>query len=304
MPVSIKTITLLAACALSLGACAQVRLIGMTYAVPPAMEPRATPASSAADLSTLDVDFRTSGTSLGGLKELDPQLRTRLEVRDGRLAIKGVSERAGWYSDRSGPMLYRLVTGNFLVETRARSVLSADNARRPTASFNTSGLLVRDPSSTRGNMRWLMYNFGQQDAFYGTEAKNTVPDFGGFNLQSAAGFNSRSTLFLTKMPDGFVEADLRICRIGGEFRFFKRLAGSGRWVEERQDESTTIQGNGASRPTPGVVPGGVIRFQRDDMPGTVQVGLISNPGFPPNDGESQFAYLRFKRITDFDACVR
>ncbi len=282
----------------------QGRLIGMTHVVPPAQQLQPTQESAAADLSASSVDFGFVRDGFGGLRELDPSLRTTAVVEDGWLRVRGVAERAGWYSDRSGPLFYRVITGDFMVETRARSVLTADPARRPTASFNSAGLIVRDAASERGKMRWLMYNFGQQATFYGTEAKNTVPDAGGFHIHRLAGFASHSTLLLTPMPDRIVEADLRICRVGNEFRLFKRLPGASEWAEESQTAETQAQGNGLANPTLGVGASGPIRFIRSDMPATVQVGLVSNPGFPPNDGESRFQHIRFQRIAAFDACQR
>ena len=281
----------------------QGRLIGSSYAVPTPVAAEATPASTATDLSFLDVDFASVADGFGGLTELMPDLSHAAEVQDGWLRVRGVPARAGWYSDRSGPMFYRVVSGDFMVETRARAVLASDGTGRPTGAFNSTGLVVRDPSSDRGAMRWLMYNFGQQDGFYGTEAKSTVPDTGGFHVQRLAGFRSRSTLWLTPLPDGVVEASLRICRIGDEFRFFQRVAGADAWTEEAHGAGTVVLGNGTGTPTPGVVENGVIRFVRADMPATVQVGLVSNPGMPPNDGESRFAGIAFTRIDGFEACL-
>ncbi len=278
-------------------------LMGFGYATPAATALSPTELSTTADLSVLDVDFATVTAEFGGLSPLLRALSRRAEIEDGWLKVRGVPFDAGWYSDRSGPMFYREITGDFLVETRARGVRAADGSARPTGDFNSTGLIVRDPAGTTANMRWLMYNFGQQLGFYGTEAKTTVPDSGEWHAQKLAGFHSRSTLWLTPMPDDIVEARLRICRIGDEFRFFKSHEGSDGWVEEVHGPGTVVQGNGVDVPTPGVVDGGAIRFVRPDIARTVQVGLISNPGFPPNDGESQFAGIWFRRISGFEACV-
>jgi hypothetical protein len=51
------------------------------------------------------------------------------------------------------------------------------------------------------------------------------------------------------------------------------------------------------------MPGGTVRFLREDMPLTVQVGLVVNPGGRPNDGEGQFRSIRFRRISDFSPCL-
>lgn len=45
-----------------------------------------------------------------------------------------------------------------------------------------------------------------------------------------------------------------------------------------------------------------IRFIRPDIPQTIQVGLIVNPGMPPHDGEGQFSHISFERIGSFAQC--
>ena len=280
-----------------------MNLFGPGYAIPPAAPLAATAQSTAADLSAMDVTFATAGPDLGGLVEPLPAMRQSLAMREGWLSLRGVPFHAGWYSDRSGPLLHRVVSGDFLVETRVRAVRAGSTGERPIGSFNSSGLVIRDPASSLGQMRWVMYNIGFQDTFYGTEAKSTVPEIGVFHPHRLAGFRSASTLWLTPVPDGVVEARLRMCRVGGEIRMYRQLPGETGWQEETRTAATQAQGNGLSRPTPGVGDTGPIRFRRDDMPDTVQVGLITNPGFPPNDGEGQFADLRLRRISGFEACT-
>ncbi len=279
------------------------RLIGARHDAPAPVAIKPTARSSAADLSPLSVDFAATRAPLGGLTELMPALSRTAEVIDGRLTLRGVPAKAGWYSDRSGPFAYRIVSGDFMVETTVRAVKAADGRTRPEGRFNSSGLLVRDPASDTGKMRWLMYNIGQQYAFYGTEAKSTVPDIGVWHFQRLAGFQSASTLWLTPLADTIVEARLRICRVGDEFRFFKNLPGSDGWIEEAYTSRTSVMGNGVSKPTPGVEEGGIIRFIRPDIAETVQVGLISNPGMPAHDGVGHFKSITFTRIADFTVCT-
>jgi hypothetical protein len=189
-----------------------------------------------------------------------------------------------------------------MAETHVRTASVRGETLRPVGKFNSTGLLARDPASARDQMRWVMHNIGMQDSFYGTEAKNTVPADGSWHMQRLAGFRSLSTLYLTPVRDGLMEATLRMCRVGNEFRFFSRLPGESRWREEVHATGTVVQGNGSGKPTPGVQAQGPIRFLRDDMPSTLQVGLISNPGLTEHDGESRFDYLRFRRIESFRTC--
>lgn len=278
-------------------------LMGYGYATPAPERLAATPATTAVDLSGHDVDFSKTPEPLGGLTELQEGLSRTADIQNQRLALRGVPERAGWYSDRSGPFYYRVVSGDFMVETGVRVVNADDGVARPEGMFNSAGLLVRDPTSDTGSMRWVMYNIGQQAGFYGTEAKSTAPDLGTWHMQRLAGFKSASTLWLTPAPEDIVEARLRICRIGAEYRFFKQLPGSDSWTEETQTSATVVMGNRVSVPTAGVVEQGVVRFIRPDIPEAVQVGLINNPGAPPNDGIGLFSDVRFSRVDDFNACA-
>ena len=277
-------------------------LLGQKYVSAASEHLFPTAQSTSEDLSILNVDFSNTSLSQSELLELIPSLSKVSEVKNGLLNLRGVPERAGWYSDRSGPFVYRIVTGDFMVQTKARAVKAADGSTRPTGRFNSAGLLVRDASSSKGDMRWLMYNLGYQASFYGTEAKNTVPDIQKWHVQRLAGFHSASTFWLTPLPENINEAVLRICRIGNEFRFFKKLPSSDQWIEEAYQNSTQVNGNGVTKPTKGVVENGVIRFIRDDMPQTVQVGLIVNPGMPPHDGIGQFTGIKFERIQSFNQC--
>jgi hypothetical protein len=262
-----------------------------------------TAASQAADLSGSSVGFAAG--SGAGLQRLVPSVITRDVVEEGWLKMAGRPVLGGWYSDRSGPMAYTIVTGDFLAETRVRAVKAGAPTGRPTGAFNSAGLLVRDPASGPGTMRWAMFNIGMQEEFYGTEIKMTVPDFGGRNPHGLAGMKSRSTLWLTPVPDGIIEAELRLCRVGGELRFFHRLAGATGWTELQRTPQTTVQGNGSARPTAGVPDAsGPMRFTRTGLPDTVQIGLIVNPGMPPSDGEGWFDGLRLTRITSADQCGR
>ncbi len=278
-------------------------LVGNEYPTPEPVKLEPTDQSTASDLSRYNVNFSQAKNPGEQLNELMPELIKTAQVENGFLKVKGVPEKAGWYSDRSGPFYYQVVSGDFMVETTARAVKTADESSRPKGAFNSAGLLVRDASSAPSNMRWLMYNIGQQKGFYGTEAKSTVPKIDKWHMHRLAGFNSASTFWLTPAPEQVTEASLRICRVGDEFRFYKKFAGENQWQEETHQEGTTVLGNGAAKPTKGVKEDGSIRFVRDDLPATVQVGLIVNPGMPPNDGEGQFSGISFARLSDFHQCL-
>lgn len=282
-------------------ACAQ-------HEAPPAPSPLTSEQQAFAagpDLSAANVEFDRPGT--GFLQWLSPDAPAMSDVSDGWLTGLARDPFAGWYSDGSGPFLYATIAGDFMIETRVSANRRGNPNQMPTARFTSAGLLIRDPESAPERMRWVMYNIGFQDRFFGTEAKTTRDADGRWHLHRFAGFRSLSTLFLTERPGVTPEAWLRMCRIGPEIRMFWRRAADGPWIEESRDATTQVQGNGASDPTPGVTDGGHIRMIRPDLPDTVQAGIIVNRGGSSDrqaDGEGRFDYVRYSRVADFADCLR
>jgi hypothetical protein len=261
--------------------------------------------ASAGDLAVANVEFDQTGA--GPLAWLVPDAPAMADISGGWLTVRAKDPMPGWYSDGSGPFLYTSITGDFMIETRVTANKRGATDLLPTAKFTSSGLLIRDPASTTKKMRWVMYNIGYQDKFFGTEAKTTRDYDGKFHFHNLGGFRSLSTLYLTERPGPSTEAQLRMCRIGAEFRMFWRRSADSAWAEESQDNTTQVQGNGASNPSPGVVANGPIRMIRPDLPTTVQAGIIANRGGSSDknaDGESRFDYVRYRRIKTFDACTR
>ena len=67
---------------------------------------------------------------------------------------------------------------------------------------------------------------------------------------------------------------------------------------------TTPMGNGSGEATPGVTVGGVIRFDRPDLPATLQVGLLAGNWASPYETRSEFDYARFAPATSLSDCTR
>lgn len=130
------------------------------------------------------------------------------QTRAGHLVIEPTANN-GWFEDDKGPLLFQLVTGDFVARTYVRAANRNSPSNPPTAQFNSTGFVARDPASVvGGSENWLMYNVGYQDTFGGSEGKTTV--------------NSASTLFIIA---GATEGELILCRRGSTFRMIRRLAG-------------------------------------------------------------------------------
>jgi hypothetical protein len=141
-----------------------------------------------------------------------PNTIEELAVAGGRLLIRPLA--GGWYGDYVGAMLYKPVSGDFIVETHVQTVSRADGSSPPSLPFNSGGLIVRDPASAPGNQNWLTNNVGFQSASVATEGKTTV--------------GSHSELFLR---NGTQSGILRICRFGSTFVLARRLEGEDAFIE-------------------------------------------------------------------------
>jgi hypothetical protein len=227
------------------------------------------------------------------LTDLFPALHDVATVQNGKLTLAPVvAQHTHWYSDSRGPMVYRSVTGDFMVETDVTVGRRADIALPPRGTFSAAGFVVRDPaSSAPGGEAWVMYNIGMQTGAAAREAKSTRKGTS----------DSLSTLYLMETGGGLT-AKLRVCRLGSTFHFFHRMPGESSFVEEAFGATTSPQGNGASQSTPGVVPGGVIRFVRSDLPPTVQVGLVAGHWEQTLETRAEFDYLRFRSVSSLADC--
>lgn len=250
----------------------------------------AAPSDAAVPALPFAEEFSGASTTL---LDLFPALHDVATVANGKLALSPiVTQHTHWYSDSHAPLLYVSVTGDFVAETDVVVGRRTDIGLAPRGTFSAGGLVVRDGASTApGNESWLMYNVGMQTGTAAREAKTTrkgAPD-------------SLSTLYLIE-TGGVVTAKLRVCRLGSTFRFFHRMPNESAFVEEAYGNTTAPQGNGAGQATPGVVPGGVIRFDRPDLPSTLQVGLIAGHWEQTLETRAEFDYLRVKSAASVGDC--
>ncbi len=246
-------------------------------------------------LSGLSDEF--SSPQLAGWSDLFPALHSELSLTQvsGQLSLAPVAvNQTHWYSDEHAPLIYKPVSGNFVVETALRVGRQSDMAQAPRGQYSAGGFVLRDPqSSAPGGERWVMYNLGYQAGFVAREAKTTRPG-------SPA---SLSTLYLMN-SNNVLSGKLRVCRLGSVFHFFHQLSGEASFTEEAYVAGTTPMGNGSTEATPGVVSGGVIRFDRPDLPATLQVGLLVGNWATPYEARGEFDYVRFASASSLSDCTR
>ncbi|MFK7887451.1 MAG: hypothetical protein AB8G16_11365, partial [Gammaproteobacteria bacterium] len=139
------------------------------------------------------------------------------------------TQTPGWFADGDAPLLFKMIDGNFSVHTRVTTRGIADPLGAPVATFNSAGLMLRDPAgATAGNENHIMVNVGRQSPNTGSETKNTI--------------NSGSQLILS---DGAHSGELVLCRVGSAIHTFRRLDGDVDWIElqnyDRPDLPATLQ---------------------------------------------------------------
>lgn len=169
-----------------------------------------------------------------------------------------VPRQGGWFEDDQGPFVYKMVTGDFVVQTHVNARNTSNRNAAPTQGFNSAGLMARDPASVQGGENWVMYNLGYQESGVAAEGKSTR--------------DSVSWLFFEPAPH---VGTLVLCRLGGTFHMWLKLDGETSWTETHR---FTL--GDSNRPAP-------------TMPDTLQVGVIANGFNGPPDITAEFDYVRF-----------
>ena len=172
----------------------------------------------------------------------------------GRMAM--LPHTTVWYQDYRGPLVYKEITGDFVVTTEVHisdrdDIGDSDLDNVPDdAQYSLAGLMVRTPRAIASPADWSpgsMIDDGSVNGenFVFLSLGHGVD--GQLSLEAKSTRNSNSQLTLT--PVGVSTAQLQLARIGDVVFELYRLPGED-WVVHR-------------------------RYHRDDMPETVQVGMVS-----------------------------
>lgn len=241
---------------------------------------------------------------IASLEDNDPTKHEELMIEDGRLRVVGDGEGIGWFSDSQGPLLYKDVTGDFMIETEVSMHRKDGEEGLPEGNFSSAGLLVRAPGGTQGNENWLMFNIGFQNRFYGRELKVTRP----MNIPKEEnpmydfGMHSLSTLYLLPEEDTG-PMKLRVARINDELRAYYFT--DGQWHEQALQQGMEVFGNGINEPV-SEFGNGHFRPNGMNLPETVQAGILVNAGIdgtslaPKRDGYALFSYVEIGPISNFE----
>jgi len=201
--------------------------------------------------------------------------------KEGALHLSANGNQGGvWYQGATKSLIYQLVSAQrFTLTTTAHPRKFTDPESLPTKDLHVGGLMVRNPSSAGGsteNYVFIMVGHSENNngmVHQGVEFKTTVngcsdwaePDWGASHDE----------------PD----AELRICRLGAEFRMYKRVPGDATWTA-----APPPSGCNGNDVTDGVL-------SRSDMPESVQVGLALNFN-APSDLEVAFDSIHFVELPE------
>lgn len=163
-------------------------------------------------------------------------------MRAGQMVL--VPRAVVWYQDFRGPLVFKEVTGDFVVST-AIAVSNRAGTAAPSSQFSLAGLMIRAPREVTPQT-WQPN--GENYVFLSVGSANQP---GTYQLEVKTTQNSRSNL---EISDGAPTAELKAARIGDAFILLRKLPGE-EWQVHR-------------------------RYHRRDMPETLQVGITCYTDWP------------------------
>lgn len=155
----------------------------------------------------------------------------------------------GWYQDRRAPLIFKLISGDFVYTTK---VTVSDRAATglPSSDYSLGGMMIRRPKAlTTGPLDWVPEdeNYLFLSTGYASTGHPSCPGCPPPHFEVKSTFNGNSNLQISSIDTNTVT--IRMARIGGAFLVLFQYPGDNFQVHER--------------------------FWRPDFPDTVQVGLVS-----------------------------
>ncbi len=167
-----------------------------------------------------------------------------------------------WLDGVSGPGLVKLVSGNFKATVRVNARSATTPTSPPDHDFQLAGVLARDPASDMA---------GRNENYVFTVVGFSTPNL---CVETKSTLNDVSSYACPVWGSG--DAELRICRLGGTFRLYKRAIGASTWTL-----STT--------------------YNRT-LPNTLQVGPIAY-GVLNYDLIANFDFIHFGGVSNVAGCT-
>ncbi len=212
-------------------AVAAAAIAGVVFVAAPWRGPRTSAGISAptgrthrSSVLARDDDF--SGLRLSTYWTILQPASGHVSLENGSLVLTPDADR-GWYNAGRGMFISQEVAGDFIATARLSVRGLRDPSGPPRESFNSAGLIARNPRSGPTDEMWIMISLGQQATFVGTKTEPT------WQSQSQPEFQ-RTTA---------TSGQLRLARIGDRFALLKRLDGEREWTllqEHRFPETPAV----------------------------------------------------------------
>ena len=232
--------------------------------------------SSLDDLAVLSDEFENAATLSSWIRLNDTEgwNADKLEVHDVDTSAAGqmriMPHTTSWYADLTGPLVYKEITGDFIVTTQLDVRRRNSAAGRPVPLYSLGGIMIRTPRATTSAaanpdpgpttvLPWPPNNYTtdwQPDTenyiflSYGNAGGNTAANQWSYEVKTTV--NGNSTLYYNAIG---VPADeslviLQAVRRGNTFLLLRKHGENGPWIIEN-------------------------RYTRSDMPATLQVGITT-----------------------------
>lgn len=204
-------------------------------------------AAAADDLTPLSDEFTSAGTITNWqrVNEVEGWNADQLEHFDIDTSLTGwmtmMPYASSWYQNYRGVLAFKEVTGDFVASTYIRATNRAGTGA-PNEDYSLAGIMVRTPRAiTNPPVDWAPG--GENYVFLSFGSAGNPGDY-----QYEVKTTSASVSVLEFETTGNLEAEIQVARLGPTFIMLRRVLPGGEWEVHR-------------------------RFQRADMPATLQVGI-------------------------------
>ena len=123
------------------------------------------------------------------------------------------TSRSMWFNERSGPLMYKSVSGDFSMTSRVHVRLQSNPNFPPFDSFRFGGLMIRDPRSTIGNENYVFSVLGNRGDYLAAETKTTIN--GTSQVQGPSWYGG--------------DIDIRLCRVGNTIKLYNKRVDENAW---------------------------------------------------------------------------
>ncbi len=181
----------------------------------------------------------------------------------------GAADSSLWFNANQGSLMFKQVSGDFVASVALRVRRGAPNDdQSPLPSVRLGGLMARDGTAPSENYVFVVTGFDVDDL--SVETKDT---------------RDGSSQFIGPDGTGSGDAELRLCRVGDQFRLYYRALGSDTWIP------AAVSG------------GGTGPIVRPDLPSSLQVGLNLYTNQATPDVQMTVDYFRLRRPTNLQDCA-